>query len=103
MTPLDLLAELQRLNVKLTLAGDKLRLEAPAGVLTPALKEVVTKHKPELVSFLQNPTCQVAGQVVRLYHMRPACREIGHCLGLTRETDCELYPVKLGWCRERTK
>ncbi|BAF61058.1 MAG: AAA family ATPase [Pelotomaculum sp.] len=31
------------------LAGDKLRLEAPAGVLTPELKELLAAHKQELV------------------------------------------------------
>lgn len=53
MTPLDLLAELERLNVKLTLAGDKLRLEAPAGVLTPELKETVRRQKPALIALLE--------------------------------------------------
>jgi len=38
MNTLDLLvAELKRLNVKLSLAGYRLRLEAPAGTLTPKL------------------------------------------------------------------
>jgi len=45
MNTLDLLvAELKRLNVKLSLAGDKLRLEAPAGTLTPKLKEALVKQ-----------------------------------------------------------
>ena len=37
MNTLDLLAELEERNVKVSLAGDKLRLEAPAGTLTPKL------------------------------------------------------------------
>lgn len=53
MTPLDLLAELERRNVKLTLAGNKLRLEAPAGVLTPELKETVRRQKPTLIALLE--------------------------------------------------
>ena len=53
MNTLDLLAELKRLNVKLSLAGDKLRLEAPAGVLTPELKEAVSQQKPALVALLE--------------------------------------------------
>jgi hypothetical protein len=52
MTPQALLAELERLNVKIFLAGDKLRINAPAGVLTPAHKEAITKHKDELVNHL---------------------------------------------------
>lgn len=53
MTPLDLLAELERRNVKLTLSGDKLRLNAPAGVLTPELKEAVRRQKPALIALLE--------------------------------------------------
>jgi hypothetical protein len=52
MNFLELISELKQLNVKVTLAGDKLRLDAPAGVLTPALKEAITKHKDELVNHL---------------------------------------------------
>ena len=51
MTLLGLLVELKRLNVKLSLAGDKLRLEAPAGVLTPEMKEAIRQYKPALIAF----------------------------------------------------
>jgi hypothetical protein len=53
MTPQALLDELERLNVKLTLNGDKLQLEAPAGVLTPDLREKIRQHKPELITLLK--------------------------------------------------
>jgi len=53
MNTLDLLAELKRLNVKVTLNGDKLRLDAPKGVLTPELKEVVSQQKPALIALLE--------------------------------------------------
>jgi len=52
MTPAELLAKLERLNVKVSLAGDKLRLEAPAGVLTPELKEALRQHKAALIALL---------------------------------------------------
>ncbi|OPY60518.1 MAG: hypothetical protein A4E56_02646 [Pelotomaculum sp. PtaU1.Bin065] len=44
----------------------------------------------------------IHGNVIPLHRMRPACQAAGHCLGLTGERDCGLYPVRLGWCRERT-
>lgn len=50
---------------------------------------------------IKQDTCTVRGNVVNIYHMRPACLAAGHCLGLTQEHDCNLYPVRLGWCRER--
>lgn len=104
MTPQALLTELERLNVKVSLAGDRLRLEAPAGVLTPALKETIAKHKPELTALLQGQAHEETiwpGNVVRVYPMRQSCRQAGHCLSLTKETDCDLYPMRPGWCRER--
>ena len=52
MNFLELINELEQLNVKVTLAGDRLRLEAPAGVLTPELKELLSAHKQEATCFL---------------------------------------------------
>ena len=52
MTPESLLAELERHNVKVSLAGDRLRLDAPAGVLTQELKELLSANKQELVCHL---------------------------------------------------
>jgi hypothetical protein len=43
----------------------------------------------------------MAGQVIALHRMRDTCQAAGHCLGYTTEVDCNLYPVRLGWCRER--
>ena len=51
MTPDALLDKLERLNVKVTINGDKLRLEAPAGVLTPEMKEAIRQYKPALIAF----------------------------------------------------
>lgn len=53
MTSEALLAELEQLNVKISLAGDKLHVDAPAGVLTPELKQELAKHKPELMALLR--------------------------------------------------
>lgn len=50
----NLLTELVQCDVTLTLAGDKLRLEAPAGMLTPELKAALAGHKAELVSLLED-------------------------------------------------
>lgn len=53
MTLQELLAELNRLDVNLSLAGDKLHVEAPRGVLTDDLKEAMRQHKAELVALLK--------------------------------------------------
>lgn len=106
MTPIDLLAELERLNVKVSLAGDKLRLEAPAGVLSPELKEAVRQHKPALTAlFSWQPVEMVfwPGVTSKVYRARQPCLKVGHCLQWNREAGCNLYPLTWcwEWCRER--
>ncbi len=106
MNTLDLLAELKRLNVKLSLAGDKLRLEAPAGILTPQLKQAIKQHKPALIALLAGQPLEVLfwpGVKSKVYRARQPCLETEGCLQLTREVDCRLFPLTWcrGWCRER--
>jgi hypothetical protein len=106
MTPLDLLAELERRNVKVSLAGDKLRLEAPAGVLTPEIKEALRQHKAALIALLSGRPVEVLfwpGVKSNVYRARQTCLEAEGCLQLTREVDCRLFPLTWcwGWCRER--
>ena len=106
MTLLGLLVELKRLNVKLSLAGDKLRLEAPAGVLTPELKEALRQHKAALIALLSGQPVEVLfwpGVKLNVYRARQTCLEAEGCLQLTREVDCRLFPLTWcwGWCRER--
>jgi hypothetical protein len=106
MTLLGLLVELEERNVKVFLAGDKLRLEAPAGVLTPDMKEVLRQHKPALMSLFSGQPVEVLfwpGVKSKVYRARQTCLEAEGCLQLTREADCGLFPLTWcrGWCRER--
>ena len=55
----------------------------------------------ELASSRGAVTEPVAENVISLHRMRDTCQAAGHCLGLTRETDCNLFVVRPGWCRER--
>ncbi len=106
MNTLDLLAEFKRLNVKLSLAGDKLRFEAPAGVLTPEIKEALRQHKAALIALLSGRPVEMVfwpGVKSNVYRARQTCLEAEGCLQLTREVDCRLFPLTWcrGWCRER--
>ena len=106
MTPAELLAKLERLNVKVSLAGDKLRLEAPAGVLTRELREALRQHKPALTALLSGRPVEETfwpGVKSNVYRARQTCLEKEGCLQLTREVDCRLFPLTWcwGWCRER--
>lgn len=103
MTAAELMDKLERLGVKLSISGDKLRLQAPVGVITPELKEAVLKHKPALMALLSGQPVEVVfwpGVKAKVYRARPSCLEAGGCL---RETDCDLFPLtwRWGWCRER--
>lgn len=42
------------------------------------------------------------GNVTPLHKMRDNCQTAGHCLGMIKEIDCNLYPVRPGWCKPRT-
>jgi hypothetical protein len=47
------LEQLQASDVKVWVEGDRLRCNAPQGVLTPALQEELRKRKPEIIAFLR--------------------------------------------------
>ena len=53
MTAADLLAELRKLDVHVVLDGDRLRLNAPVGVLTDERKRDLAQRKPEVIAFLR--------------------------------------------------
>lgn len=54
MTPIaELLAELRKRDVYVTLDGEKLRLNAPAGVLGDAQKRELAERKAEIIAFLR--------------------------------------------------
>lgn len=51
MTTEEILTELQKREIKIEARGDKLHIEAPAGTMTPELKELLRQHKKELIGF----------------------------------------------------
>jgi hypothetical protein len=55
MTLEELLAELDALGVQLSVQGDRLRVQAVAGVLTDDLRQAIARCKPDLLARLSNP------------------------------------------------
>lgn len=53
MTAATLLDRLRSLGASVSLVGDRLRVEAPAGTLTPELRQELAEHKAELVRLLR--------------------------------------------------
>jgi hypothetical protein len=49
----EFLAYLKGLDIKLWLKGEKLRFQAPKGVMTPEIKEEIAAKKTEILDFLK--------------------------------------------------
>jgi len=54
VTVASLLTELRRQDIQVWLDGDQLRCNAPAGVLTPHLRDVLRERKDDVVHFLRS-------------------------------------------------
>ena len=54
MTTTDMLQKLQRLGVRVTLHGDTLKVQAPKGVLTTALRARLVEQKAALLALLSS-------------------------------------------------
>jgi len=59
----ELISQAEELGITLRVVGDKLRLKAQLGVITPAIKADLANHKFEIMQTLTRP------RVTRLYHV----------------------------------
>lgn len=59
MTIDSLLAALASLDVVLSVAGERLLFDAPAGALTPALRASIAAHRGELIRRLSPPAARL--------------------------------------------
>ncbi|WP_438010576.1 amino acid adenylation domain-containing protein [Sorangium sp. So ce321] len=50
----ELLAQLRQLGIRIRVEGDRLRVNAPVGALTPELKSQIEAMKPQLLAFLRD-------------------------------------------------
>jgi|LFRM01.1.fsa_nt_gb hypothetical protein len=76
MTGAALLMECERRDIRITLAGDKLRVEAPPGAVTDALRQALAREKPAIIEVLHaDAQARAAGLVVLepggVYHTAP--------------------------------
>src|SRR2546428_13583323 len=56
MTVASLLAELRSRDIQVWVEGDQLRCNAPAGVLTPGLRDVWLRRRGDMIEFLRSAT-----------------------------------------------
>jgi len=62
MTAAALLAELRNRGASVAVVGNRLRVEAPVGAITPEIRETLVRFKPALLAILNDPeepgTCE---------------------------------------------
>src|SRR3954452_14770165 len=63
-----LLADLRRRGIQLSVAGERLSVDAPKGSVTPDLRNELTEHKSDLIRLLTEDDYEVAW---RAAFMRP--------------------------------
>ncbi|MFN8626032.1 MAG: hypothetical protein U0587_08640 [Candidatus Binatia bacterium] len=89
MTAETLLDSLRQLGATVTVQGDKLRIEAPAGTVTPELRRTLADHKPELLALLS-----------RTMPTPPTDRmTLADCLAMLHDLHAELHtwnPITVG-------
>lgn len=57
----SLLSDLRRKEVRLWIEGDRLRVNAPKGAITPELQATLTQAKPQIIEFLRKLSAEHAG------------------------------------------
>lgn len=80
MSALELIRQCRDAGIRLQARGDRLHIEAPAGSITPELREALAKHKPAILA---------------LHAIRARLRSIAASLGIPREVVDRLPPEEL--------
>ncbi len=59
----ELVSELERRGIKMSLSGDQLEVQAPKGAMVPELRDKIVKHKGEIIQWLREelPVATVTG------------------------------------------
>jgi tubulysin polyketide synthase-like protein len=69
MNAAELLAALRSQGVNLSVAGDRLHVDAPAGVISPALRNTLREQKAGLIALISTkPDPRPARPPMRRYH-----------------------------------
>ena len=76
MKPGDLLHQLQALGVVLIADGDRLRVDAPAGALTPELRQALATQKSTLLRLIGRPDGTSAPGCPRCQNIEARAREV---------------------------
>jgi hypothetical protein len=72
MSARTLLADLQAAGARFAVDGDRLRVQPPAGGLTPDQREAITQHKAELLDLLRDPLMALIAAAIDGLPISPA-------------------------------
>ena len=67
MNARELISQVEDLGITLRVVGDKLRVKAQLGIITPEIKAELASHKTEIMQVLAQPGS--SPRVTRLYHV----------------------------------
>jgi hypothetical protein len=87
MTCEQLLRSLEEADIRLTVNGDMLHIDAPEEALTDELKAILREYKPELLLALQRKLC---------FH----CANMGICDCVICAPGCEMKAGPCAACRK---
>jgi hypothetical protein len=99
MTTIEFLTDLEKAGANVTVRDGKLRCEAPKGVITEDLKQLLATHKAEIISLLQ-------AEAATNGHGRPCCCHcskfgpIGAEAGCSKPSDPSYAMGELIECRD---
>lgn len=71
MTAIELLAQLRGRGVIIEAKGERLRVEAPKGAMTPELREALTAHKLEVLALTTIAEDEIAWRVAAMLPQIP--------------------------------
>lgn len=54
------------------------------------------RYRQTLVQYVE-----INGKMIKAFKARDSCQTKGHCLNLTQEADCNLFPIGQGLCKDR--
>ena len=72
MSAADLIAELRLRGVAVQATGDRLKVDAPKGTITPELHEALKDHKLEIIALLMTGDTEIAWRAAVMASQIPA-------------------------------
>jgi hypothetical protein len=100
MTAVELVQAVEATGARMEVIGDRLRIEAPAGVITPELQDAIRERKPEMLQILDAGAKTARQQVFELIKRYQCPDRCGPLVLQDRARDCWFCPGCRLWVVE---